>query len=275
MDAVNARLFLIEKLQRKYGLSAAELPAFEAELKAELDSIELGSSRRDELAEELARLKKGLATGADALSRKRGRARTELEKRLKDEFEALGLGRAALSVSLTRATDPNGVYERDGERFRLTPAGVDAAEFLFSANPGEELRPLRKVASGGELSRIMLALKSVLSQADPVPTLVFDEIDVGIGGKVAEAVGKRLARLARAHQVICITHLPQLAKYADRHLLVSKSTRGGRTLTAIRPLDAEGRVEELARMTSGAAVTGTSIAHAREMLETAARNRRD
>jgi DNA repair protein RecN (Recombination protein N) len=275
MDAVNARLFLIEKLQRKYGLRADELPAFEAGLKAELDSIELGSSRRDELAEELTGLKKRLAAGADALSRKRGRARSELEKRLKDEFEALGLGRAALSVSLTRATDPNGVYERDGERFRLTPAGVDAAEFLFSANPGEELRPLRKVASGGELSRIMLALKSVLSQADPVPTLVFDEIDVGIGGKVAEAVGKRLARLARAHQVICITHLPQLAKYADRHLLVSKSTRGGRTLTAIRPLDAEGRVEELARMTSGAAVTGTSIAHAREMLETAARNRRD
>jgi DNA repair protein RecN (Recombination protein N) len=275
MDAVNARLFLIEKLERKYGLSAAELTELEAKLKAELDSIELGSSRRDELAQELVGLKKGLAAGADTLSRKRGRARSELEKRLKDEFETLGLGKAALSVSLTRIPDPNGVYERDGERFRLTLTGVDAAEFLFSANPGEELRPLRKVASGGELSRIMLALKSVLSQADPVPTLVFDEIDVGIGGMVAEAVGKRLARLARAHQVICITHLPQIAKYADRHLLVSKSTRGGRTLTAIRPLDAEGRVEELARMTSGAAVTSTSVAHAREMLETAARNRRD
>ncbi len=283
MDAVNTRLFLIEKLERKYGLGAAELPTFEAGLKAELDSIELGNSRRDELAGELTGLKKGLASGADALSRKRGRARSELEKRLKDEFEALGLGRAALSVNLTRTPDPNGVYarpavaqpQRDGERFRLTSSGVDAAEFLFSANPGEELRPLRKVASGGELSRIMLALKSVLSQADPVPTLVFDEIDVGIGGKVAEAVGKRLARLARAHQVICITHLPQIAKYADRHLMVSKSTRGGRTLTAIRPLDAEGRVEELARMTSGAAVTSAGVAHAREMLETAARTRRD
>jgi len=275
MDAVNARLFLIEKLERKYGLSAAELPAFEAGLRAELDSIEIGGSRRDELATELARLRKGLAAGADALSRKRGRARSELEKRLKGEFEALGLGRAALAVSLTRTPDPNGVYERDGERLRLTPAGVDAAEFLFSANPGEELRPLRKVGSGGELSRIMLALKSVLAQADPVPTLVFDEIDVGIGGRVAEAVGKRLARLARAHQIVCITHLPQIAKYADRHLLVSKSTRAGRTLTAIRPLDEKGRVEELARMTSGAAVTSTSVAHAREMLETAARSRRD
>jgi len=277
MDAVNARLFLIEKLERKYGLRADELAALETELQAELDSIELGGSRRDELAAELTVLKQDLAARADTLSRKRGRARSDLEKRLKGEFEALGLGRATLSVSLSRMPDPDGVYarpavaqpQRGAERFRLTPAGVDAAEFLFSANPGEELRPLRKVASGGELSRVMLALKSVLSQVDPVPTLVFDEIDVGIGGKVAEAVGKRLARLAKTHQVVCITHLPQIAKYAERHLLVAKSVRGNRTLTSIRTLDADTRVEELARMTSGATVTKASLAHAREMLETA------
>jgi DNA repair protein RecN (Recombination protein N) len=273
MDAVNARLFLIEKLERKYGLKAAELTELEARLRAELDSIEGGSSRRDELARELAELKKEMAAGADALSRKRGRARSELEKLLKVEFEVLGLGKAVLSVSLARLPDQDGIYEHNGERFRLTPTGVDAAEFLFSANPGEELRPLRKVASGGELSRIMLAMKSVLSQADPVPTLVFDEIDVGIGGRVAEAVGKRLCRLARSHQVICITHLPQIAKYAERHLSVSKSTRAGRTLTSIRTLDADSRVEELARMTSGAAVTRTSLAHAREMIENTRANR--
>lgn len=269
MEAVNARLFLIEKLARKYGLGANELAALQARLKSELDSIELGGSRRDELAAELTALKQDLVTRADALSRKRGRARSELEKQLSDEFNVLGLGRAALSVSLTRVPDPAGIYKRGAESYRLTPAGVDAAEFLFSANPGEELRPLRKVASGGELSRIMLALKSALSKADPVPTLVFDEIDVGIGGKVAEAVGKRLARLAKTHQVVCITHLPQIAKYAERHLSVSKSTRGGRTLTSIRTLDADSRVEELARMTSGAAVTKASLAHAREMLESA------
>ncbi len=269
LDAVNARLFLIERLTRKYGLGADELAALEAKLKAELDSIELGGSRRDELAAELTTLKPDLAARADVLSRKRGRARSDLEKRLKGEFEALGLGRATLSVNLSRMPDPSGIYERGGEHLRLTPAGVDAAEFLFSANPGEELRPLRKVASGGELSRIMLALKSALSKVDPVPTLVFDEIDVGIGGKVAEAVGKRLARLAGTHQVICITHLPQIAKYAERHLSVSKSARGSRTLTSIRTLDADSRVEELARMTSGATVTKTSLAHAREMLESA------
>ncbi len=277
MDAVNARLFLIEKLERKYGLRADELATLESSLEAELDSIELGGSRRDELAAELTALKQDLAARAGALSRKRGRARSDLEKRLKDEFAALGLGRATLSVSLSRMPDPNGIYarpavaqpQRGDERFRLTPAGVDAAEFLFSANPGEELRPLRKVASGGELSRIMLALKSALSKVDPVPTLVFDEIDVGIGGKVAEAVGKRLARLARTHQVICITHLPQIAKYAERHLSVSKSARGSRTLTSIRTLDVDSRVEELARMTSGATVTKAGLTHAREMLESA------
>ncbi len=275
MDAVNARLFLFEKLERKYGLPVSELPELEARLKAELDSIEVDSSRRDELAKRLDRTSRELVKTADALSRKRTGVRTDLEKRLKAEFEALGLGSAELSVRITRTPDSGGIYERDGQKYRLTPAGVDAVEFLFSANPGEELRPLRKVASGGELSRIMLALKSVLSQADPVPTLVFDEIDVGIGGKIAEAVGKRLARLARTHQVICITHLPQIAKYADRHLLVSKSTRAGRTLTTIKLLGDADRVEELARMTSGAAITKASIAHAREMLESASRNRRD
>jgi DNA repair protein RecN (Recombination protein N) len=251
------------------GLRAFVLVELEAGHKAELDSIEAGGSRRDELATELDGVKKELAADADGLSRERGRARSELQKQLRSEFEALGLNKARLSVAMTRVPDPSGVYERGGERFRLTLTGADVAEFLFSANPGEELRPLRKVASGGELSRIMLALKSVLSRADPVPTLVFDEIDVGIGGKVAEAVGRRLARLAKTHQVICITHLPQIAKYADRHLLVAKSVRGNRTLTSIKTLDADSRVAELARMTSGATVTKASLTHAREMLAAA------
>jgi DNA repair protein RecN (Recombination protein N) len=269
MEAANARLFLIEKLMRKYGLGADELAALEAKLNAELDSIELSGSHRQELAAELATIKHDLATRAEALSRKRKKARTELEKRLGTEFAALGLGKAQLTVRISHTPDPDGVYARAGERFRVTASGIDTVEFLFTANPGEELRPLRKVASGGELSRVMLALKGVLSQADPVPTLVFDEIDVGIGGKVAESVGKRLARLARTHQVICITHLPQIAKYAERHLLVTKSVRGNRTTSSIRTLDADAKVEELARMTSGAAVTRTSLAHAREMLESA------
>jgi DNA repair protein RecN (Recombination protein N) len=267
MEEVNSRLFLIEKLERKYGLRGDELAALEARLRAELDSIEGGDSHRDELAAELAAIKRDLVTRAEVLSRRRGKARTELEKRLTREFEALGLGKARLEASISRVPDPDGIHARGGECFRMTLTGIDTAEFLFTANPGEELRPLRKVASGGELSRVMLALKSVLSQADPVPTLVFDEIDVGIGGRVAESVGRRLARLAKSHQIICITHLPQIAKYAERHLLVTKSVRGSRTTSSIRTLDDTERVEELARMTSGATVTKASLAHAREMLE--------
>ncbi|MBN2465165.1 DNA repair protein RecN [candidate division WOR-3 bacterium] len=292
MDEVNSRLFLIERLERKYGMPADELASLEARLRAEFDSIELEGSRREELTRALAAIRQDLTTRAEALSRKRGKARTELERRLGTEFETLGLGKAQLAVSMSRIPDLNGVYERKGECFRLMPTGIDTAEFLFTANPGEELRPLRKVASGGELSRVMLALKGVLSQARDmtqsssigivsqagdserapgggVPTLVFDEIDVGIGGRVAESVGKRLSRLARSHQVICITHLPQIAKYAERHLLVTKSVRGDRTTSSIRTLEADARVEELARMTSGAAVTRAGLAHAREMLESA------
>jgi DNA repair protein RecN (Recombination protein N) len=273
LDEVNGRLFLIEKLERKYGVPAAGLAELEGRLRDEIGRIELDGTRRDELSGRLSEMRGRLSSAADVLSRKRGRARRRLEESIRDEFSALGLGRAGLSVSITRTSEPGGVYECDGQGYRMTEAGVDSVEFLFSANPGEELKPLRKVASGGELSRIMLALKGVLVQADPVPTMVFDEVDVGIGGRVAEAVGRRLSRLARSHQVVCITHLPQIAKYAETHLLVSKSSRGGRTQTGIRQLGEAERVEELARMSAGATVTRTGLAHAREMLESAARNR--
>ncbi|HTW92289.1 MAG TPA: DNA repair protein RecN [bacterium] len=288
MDEVNTRLFLIERLERKYGLHADELASLEARLKTELDSIAGGDSHREELTAELTAIEQDLMARAGSLSRKRKKAKSELEQRLSSEFEALGLGKAQLTVNMSQKSEekretgapgnPDSSLHPSDLTHRhpvgLTPTGVDSVEFLFSANPGEELRPLRKVASGGELSRVMLALKSVLSQADPVPTLVFDEIDVGIGGKVAESVGRRLARLAKTHQVICITHLPQIAKYAERHLLVAKSVRGNRTTSSIRALDADARVEELARMTSGTTVTKAGLAHAREMLESAG-SRRD
>jgi len=273
LDEVNGRLFLIEKLERKYGVPAAGLAELEERLRDEIGRIALDGTRRDELSGRLSEMRGRLSSAADALSRKRSRARRRLEESIRDEFGALGLGRAELSVSITKISEPGGVYECDGQGFRLTETGVDSVEFLFSANPGEELKPLRKIASGGELSRIMLALKGVLVRADPVPTMVFDEVDVGIGGRVAEAVGRRLSRLAESHQVVCITHLPQIAKYAETHLLVSKSSRGGRTQTGIRQLGEAERVEELARMSAGTTVTRTGLAHAREMLESAARNR--
>jgi len=262
LDELNSRLFAIEKLERKYGKKADELPAYESQLRAELEGIELDSTRHDELTQDIARKEKELGAAADALSRKRSRARKRLEDALADEFSGLGLEKARLSVAMAHSLS-------------MAETGSDLVEFLFSANAGEELRPLRKVASGGELSRIMLGLKSALARADPVPTMVFDEIDVGIGGRVAEAVGRKLAHLGQSHQVICITHLPQIARYADTHFQVTKSTRSGRTVTSIRRLDQNERVEELARMGAGASITSTGLAHAREMLESSAKARRD
>jgi DNA repair protein RecN (Recombination protein N) len=274
-EQVNARLFLIEKLERKHSVPAAELPALEAKLRAELDLTATDPTRRDELAGRQAALLKQLGSDAAALSRRRARAAKQLEAALPAEFATLGLDRARVDAGPTQLADESGLVELDGRRFRLTDSGIDAVEFRFSANPGEDLRPLRKVASGGEISRVMLAIKSCLSASDPVGTLVFDEVDSGIGGRVAEAVGLRLRRLGAGHQVICITHLPQIAKYAARHFVVSKASAAGRTATGIRPLDDEGRVRELARMAAGAKVTATGVAHARELIAEAGRNCRD
>ncbi len=259
LDEVNARLFQIAKLERKYGVSAAELPALAQRLRAELDTLATDSDRRQTIAAQVEELQTDLFARARRLSRQRLRSRSRLESQTHEELAAVGLASAKLLMNIQSGSD-------DQAAPALTERGWDTAEFLFSANPGEEPRPLRKVASGGELSRIMLALKTVLTNADPVPTLVFDELDTGIGGRIADAVGSRLARLSQTHQVICITHLPQIARYASRHFLVEKTTRAGRTRTQVRELDDESRVLELARMAGGATVTRATLAHAREML---------
>lgn len=261
-EEVNARLFLIEKLEKKYGLTADELPALQEKLSRELDSSELDQTRCEDLRRQIAGLEKTLLAEARRLSATRRQAAEKLRAKLATEFSALGLEKARLTAHVTAPETPGPES--------LAPTGFDSVEFLFSANPGEELKPLRKVASGGELSRIMLGLKNVLTGAGLVPTMVFDEIDTGIGGRVAEAVGKRLSRLGRTQQVVCITHLPQIAKYADNHFLVTKQTRKGRFLTAITRLNREGRVRELARMVAGEAITETSLVHARQMMKDAA-----
>ncbi len=258
LDEVNARLFLIEKLAKKYVVKADELPALEAQLRTELDSVELDEDRCVGLRRDIERRSARLLKDAAALSARRRRAGDELAAKILPEFSALGLEHAELAVQVTHPDRPG-----DSD---LTRLGFDTVEFLFSANPGEGLKPLRKVASGGELSRIMLAIKNILARASIVPTMVFDEVDSGIGGRVAEAVGKRLARLGRDRQVICITHLPQIARHADQHYLITKSARRGRTRTGIRRLDDKARVQELARMSAGAEVTETGLAHARELL---------
>lgn len=261
-DEINARLFRIEKLERKYSLPADELPALAAKLAAELESAELDETRSTDLRRDTEVRRRALLREAAAISGRRRAAGIDLARRVGAEFRALGLEHARLEVAVTTPPAPGAAD--------LTPTGFDAVEFRFSANPGEELKPLRRVASGGELSRIMLALKSSLARAEFVPVMVFDEIDAGIGGRVAEAVGRRLARLGRRQQVICITHLPQLARCADHHFLIAKTTSRGRTRTGLHRLEGEERVRELARMTAGATVTATALAHARELLDTGA-----
>ncbi len=263
LEEINSRLFYIERLEKKYRVPADQLPGLKSRLKQELDSIELDESKCDEIKQNIKKQKRELLKHAEFLSRKRKSAKLKLEAKLRSELAALGLAKAKLVIDITR---PDKIEDL---RLKIWDYGIDKVEFLFTANPGENLRPLRKVASGGELSRIMLALKNSLTKVKLVPTMVFDEIDVGIGGRVAEAVGKRLARLGRDQQIVCITHLAQIAKYANSHFLVTKSTLRGRTFTSLKRLEGEKRVKELARMVAGTAVTKTGLAHAREMLKNA------
>jgi len=267
LEAINERLFLIEKLQKKYNRNIEALLVLQKDLEKSLSSIEIDESRIVELKKDLALKENKLIKQAKELSRSRQQAKKSIELKLEQELAELGMPQARFIVSIVPIEDEAGLYQEAGKRYRLDENGIDQVEFLFSANPGEEPKPLRKIASGGELSRIMLALKSVT--ASRIPILVFDEIDLGIGGRVAEAVGKKLVKLSRNSQVICITHLPQIAKYAQSHFRVTKSTKAGRTRTTLLPLAESDRIEEIARMLAGTKISKTTISHARELLKEA------
>jgi len=267
LEAINERLFLIEKLKKKYNRSVEELLGLKDELAKNLNSIEIDESQIKELTKDLADQKARLIQLAQEISLARQRAKSSLEAKLEKELAELGMPQARFIITIQPIEDETGLYEKDGKKYRLDETGIDQVEFFFSANPGEEPKPLRKVASGGELSRIMLALKSIISGR--IPVLVFDEIDLGIGGKIAETVGQKLAKLAQKRQVICITHLPVIAKYADAHYRVSKEIKAGRTRTVVKHLSEPERVSEIARMLAGAKISKTTISHATEMLKEA------
>jgi DNA repair protein RecN (Recombination protein N) len=250
LDEVESRLALIERLKRKYGDTVEEVLAFGERCRRELE--ELGSPEEQEavLEERRAGLAAEYLRQARALSQRRRGAAGRLEK-----------------TRFRIAFDPEAAEESEGASSdRWTERGLERAEFLISPNPGEELRPLARVASGGELSRMMLALKSVVHGENPGVTLVFDEVDAGIGGRVAEVVGRKLRAVAAHQQVLCVTHLPQIAALADQHLAVHKRVEGGRTRTVVGELSSSERVEEIARMLGGEVVTDTARRHAREML---------
>ena len=260
LEKVEDRLAQLERLRPKYGATLAEVISYGEEVAHKLEEVENRDEVLKKLRQELAAAGGEYLEAARALSRKRYQAARKLEKLVESELEELAMkGRFKVEVS------------GSDEAENWSPAGFDGVECLIATNPGEPLRPAEHIASGGELSRVMLALQvSVESGAGHKKrrerTLVFDEIDTGIGGRAAEAVGKKLRALARAHQVVCITHLPQIAAFADHHYLIEKREAGGRSRTSVRRLGDEERQEEIARMLSGSRLTETSRRHAEAML---------
>jgi DNA repair protein RecN (Recombination protein N) len=266
LDRVEERLNLISNLKRKYGESIEKILEFAVAARSQLETISQAGERIEELQSQEIALLGQLGIQGEALSQMRHSAAKKLEAELVAELADLRMPEAKFRVDFQRHPDPKGVPVESGERLAFDATGLERVEFLIAPNPGEGLKPLVKIASGGETSRLMLTIKNVLARADHIPTLIFDEIDQGIGGRVGTVVGQKLWRLARLHQVMCITHLPQLAAFGEQHFQVQKQIRSGRTLTIVEDLSGENRVEELAHML-GELSPGT-LHSAREMLET-------
>jgi DNA repair protein RecN (Recombination protein N) len=263
LDAIESRLALIERLKRRYNASVEEMLASAASGREELARLQDPAAQERALDAQRAEATAGFLKLARALSKRRRAAGLELAARVRRELGQLAMEKTGFEVAF-QPLAPDG----DGsDTTHWTERGLDAVEFLLSPNPGEELRPLARIASGGELSRILLALNAVAAGDRAAETLVFDEVDAGIGGRVAEVVGRKLRTVAASHQVLCVTHLPQIASLADRHYAVSKREVKGRTVTEVRPLDGGERIEEVARMLGGATITDTTRRHAREMVK--------
>jgi len=271
LEEVASRLEFIRDLKRKYGQSITEILNYEKEAAAELESISHSSERRQELEETCARLKQEMGQLATRLSEARSKATAQLKKGVEQELQDLNMPQVEFEVAISQTTHPDGIPYPDGQTYAFTNDGADNVEFLASTNPGEPIKPLARIASTGETSRFMLALKDVLSEADNIPVLVFDEIDIGVGGRSAEVIGKKLWTLARHHQTICVTHLPQITAFADAHYRVNKEVSGDRTVSRLEVLEDDARTEEMAAMLAGSQITETSLKNARELMERAER----
>lgn len=267
VDEIESRLAQIERLKKKYGASADEVIAFGERCRRELEA--LGTPEEQERSLEARRESAAAAylERARVLSKRRRTAAVELRKRMQAELGQLAMEKTRFDVGFDPADADSAT-----DASRWTERGLEAAEFLLSPNTGEELRPLARIASGGELSRLMLALKSITGHDAPGLTIVFDEVDAGIGGRVAEVVGRKLKAISTRRQVLCVTHLPQIAAFADQHLGVRKRVERGRTITLVEGLSGDGRVEEVARMLGGETITPAGREHAREMLKQSLRS---
>lgn len=252
LDRVESRMDLLYRLKKKYGATVEDMLDYQARCEAELAQIEDAGDTLVRLEQALSKAEKEARQAAQALSDTRKAAADRLTAQILTELQQLDMGKIRFAVDF--AEKP------------LDSDGMDTVRFLMSANVGEELRPIHKIASGGELARIMLAMKNVLSEQDHVGTMVFDEVDTGVSGRAAQKVAEKMARISRRKQVLCVTHLPQLAAMADTHFSVEKGERGGRTYTEVRRLDREQRRRELARLTGGSHVSQTMLDGAEELL---------
>ena len=268
LEEVNLRMARLRDLERKYGDDEAAVLAFAGEAAHRLAELEGGTLRSEALEAEAAELRRDLAGTGAALTEARQDAADRLGEAIRVELADLAMPSATVVVAVEQDLDDAGL-EVGGRCLAATEDGLDRVDFRLAAHPGAPLRPLGRAASGGELSRVMLALRVVLAGVDRTPTLVFDEVDAGVGGRTAAAVGRRLALLARRHQVLVVTHLPQIAAHADRHFTVEKRSADGATSTDVRLLDDAGRVGELSRMLAGMEGSGLAQAHAEELLAAA------
>ena len=265
LSEIEDRLNLIYQLKRKYGQSIPELLVYQAEVEKQLKDLQFGSEYTEELKADLSTAISEAQEIAINLSDKRKTIASELQVLVERELHTLGMEKAVFRVLVQPMLSPNGILLVGNNRFELRLHGMDTVEFLISPNVGSEPQPLANIASGGEISRAMLALKTILARIDNIPTMIYDEIDVGIGGQTADVVGGKLKELANFRQVICITHLPQIACLADRHFRVEKHVKENQTFITAKQLTTEERVEEIARM-HGGKLTDAAFARARELL---------
>lgn len=266
LDEVESRLSLIAQLKKKYNATVEEILQYQQRIGEDMALRENFDFEIGKLQQQLEGARNEYYRAATTLSQRRRAVAGEMERAVRGILSTLGMPDIRFQVNIGRIEDERGIFRENGKCFYADEFGVDQLEFYISPNPGEDFKPLSKIASGGEISRIMLALKSILAEVDRVPTLVFDEIDQGVSGRIAQAVGRSIYRLSQSRQILCITHLPQIASYGQAHYSVEKYVEDGRTFTRITALDEDRRVEEIARLMTGEKISETVLKSARQLL---------
>lgn len=269
LEEIEQRLATISMLKKKYGNTIEEILKFRDQIEAELQLKENFSFELEKFRKIFRQAAEEYRDAALQLSRERRKAAQKLEKEVMEHLQKIGMPKTRFQVRFELIEDEKGIFQQEGKNYFGDENGIDQIEFYISPNPGEDFKPLAKIASGGEISRIMLALKNILAEIDRIPLLIFDEIDSGVSGKIAISVGRSIRNLAGSHQIICITHLPQIASFGNAHYRVEKYVQNKRTFTRIYPLDQPNRVEEIARLMGGEQISETILQSAEQLIQEA------